>query len=78
MIDILSTYPFYLHFFMPVPYVALKALRIARLLRIFRYMKAFNILSRAISSKKREMVVSLQFLSALFLYLLIYFACTGS
>ena len=63
LIDILSTYPFYLSFFMKVPYVALKALRIARLLRIFRYMKAFSILSRAIKSKKQEMVVSLQFLA---------------
>lgn len=62
LIDILSTYPFYLHFFMPVPYVALKALRIARLLRIFRYLKAFNVLNRAMKSKKDEMVVSLQFL----------------
>ena len=69
LIDILSTYPFYLHFFMPVPYVALKALRIARLLRVFRYMKAFSILSRAISSKKREMIVSLQFLSIVTLIL---------
>lgn len=62
LIDIISTYPFYLHFFMPIPYVALKAFRIARLLRIFRYMKAFNVLSRAIKSKKDEMLVSLQFL----------------
>jgi hypothetical protein len=62
LIDILSTYPFYLSFFMKVPYMALKALRIARLLRIFRYMKAFSILSRAIKAKKQEMVVSLQFL----------------
>ena len=62
LIDILSTYPFYLNFFIKIPYTALKALRIARLLRIFRYMKAFNILSRAIKSKKHEMVVSLQFL----------------
>lgn len=62
LIDILSTYPFYLHFFLPVPYVALKALRIARLLRIFRYMKAFNVLSRAMRAKKDEMWVSLQFL----------------
>lgn len=62
LIDILSTYPFYLHFFMPMPYVALKALRIARLLRIFRYLKAFNVLSRAMKAKKDEMVVSLQFL----------------
>ena len=69
MIDILSTYPFYLHFFIKIPYAALKALRIARLLRIFRYMKAFNILSRAIASKKQEMVVSLQFLAIITLIL---------
>lgn len=69
LIDILSTYPFYLSFFMKVPYVALKALRIARLLRIFRYMKAFNILSRAVSSKKQEMAVSLQFLAIVTLIL---------
>lgn len=62
LIDILSTYPFYLHFVVKIPYSALKALRIARLLRIFRYMKAFSILSRAIRAKKQEMVVSLQFL----------------
>lgn len=69
IIDVLSTYPFYLNFFIKVPYVALKALRIARLLRIFRYMKAFNILSRAISSKKQEMTVSLQFLAIVTLIL---------
>jgi len=62
LIDIISTYPFYLHFLMPIPYTALKAFRIARLLRIFRYMKAFSILSRAMRSKKDEMSVSLQFL----------------
>lgn len=69
LIDILSTYPFYLNFFYKVPYVALKALRIARLLRIFRYMKAFSILKRAFASKKNEMVVSLQFLTIVTLIL---------
>ena len=69
LIDILSTYPFYLHFFMPIPYMALKALRIARLLRIFRYMKAFSILSRAFRSKTNEMKVSLQFLAIVTLIL---------
>ena len=69
LIDILSTYPFYLHFFMPVPYMALKVLRIARLLRVFRYMKAFSILSRAFAAKKNEMVVSLQFLTIVTLIL---------
>ena len=69
LIDILSTYPFYLNFFVKIPYAALKALRIARLLRIFRYMKAFNILSRAIRAKKQEMMVSLQFLTIVTLIL---------
>lgn len=69
LIDILSTYPFYLHFFMPVPYVALKALRIARLMRVFRYLKAFNVLSRAMRAKKDEMWVSVQFLTIITLIL---------
>ena len=69
LIDILSTYPFYLNFFVKIPYAALKALRIARLLRVFRYMKAFNILSRAIMAKKQEMMVSLQFLTIVTLIL---------
>ena len=69
LIDILSTFPFYLSFFMKVPYMAMKALRIARLLRVFRYMKAFSILSRAIKAKKQEMVVSLQFLAIVTLIL---------
>ena len=54
LLDILSTYPFYLHFFMPMPYVALKVLRVFRLLRIFRYMKSFQILGDAIRSKNRN------------------------
>ena len=69
LIDILSTYPFYLHFFMPVPYVALKVLRIARLMRVFRYLKAFNVLSRAMRAKKDEMWVSVQFLTIITLIL---------
>lgn len=62
LIDILSTYPFYLTFWVPIPYNILKVLRIARLLRIFRYMKSFRLLTNAISSKKNEMLISLQFL----------------
>ena len=69
LIDILSTFPFYVNLFVQIPYVALKVLRIARLLRIFRYVKAFNILSRAIKVKREEMVVSLQFLAIVTLIL---------
>ena len=65
LIDLLATYPFYLHFAMPIPIAAFKALRVARLLRmlrIFRYMKAVTVLSRAFQAKKEEFYVSIQFL----------------
>ena len=63
LIDILSTYSFYIALLFPIPYTVLKALRIARLMRVFRYVKAFSILSKAVSSKSRELLVSLQFLA---------------
>ena len=76
LIDLLSTYSFYLHFFMPMPYAALKILRVFRLFRIFRYMKSFRILGDAISSKKHELTVSLAFLTILTVILsfFLYFA----
>ena len=62
LIDILSTYSFYVAFFIPLPYAMLKVLRVARLLRAFRYMRSFRLLQQAISSKSKEMFISLQFL----------------
>lgn len=62
LIDILSTYSFYVTFFIPLPYAMLKVLRVARLLRVFRYMRSFRLLQSAISSKSKEMFISLQFL----------------
>ena len=62
LIDFLSTYPFYLGFFMPVPTMVFKGLRVARLLRVFRYMHSFKLLTSAIRSKKNELLVSMQFL----------------
>lgn len=62
LIDILSTYPFYVSFVFPLPYTALKVLRVARLFRVFRYMHSFRLLSAAIKSKRSELWVSLQFL----------------
>ena len=75
LIDILSTYPFYVSLFFPVPYTALKVLRIARLLRVFRYMHSFKLLSSAIKSKKSELWVSLQFLGivTIILSLILFF-----
>jgi len=63
LIDILSTYPFYVSLIFPLPYTALKVLRVARLLRVFRYMHSFRLLTSAIKSKKSELWVSLQFLT---------------
>ena len=62
LIDILSTYPFYLTFWIPIPYNTLKVLRIARVFRIFRYLKSFRLLTEAFNAKRGEMLVSLQFL----------------
>lgn len=62
LIDILATYPFYLSYFVRVPFTLLKTLRVVRLLRVFRYMHSFQLLSKAISSKKSELLVSLNFL----------------
>lgn len=62
LIDILSTYTFYLAFFIPLPYAVLKSLRVVRLLRVFRYMRSFRLLQCAITSKAKELLISLQFL----------------
>lgn len=61
-IDFISTYPFFLNLIVPIPYTLFKAFRVVRLLRIFRYMPSFHLLSSALKSKKDELVVSLQFL----------------
>lgn len=62
LIDVLSTYTFYLSFVIPLPYAMLKVFRVARLLRVFRYLRSFRMLKKAISSKVKEMFISLQFL----------------
>lgn len=62
IIDIISTYSFYVAMIFPLPYTMLKSLRVLRLIRILRYMKSFRLLKQAFASKANEMVVSLQFL----------------
>jgi len=75
LIDILATYPFYVNFFIKVPYTALKVLRICRIFRLFRYMKSFRILVEAFKAKKQELNISLQFLCIItfILSLILYF-----
>ncbi|MBQ7947293.1 MAG: ion transporter [Bacteroidaceae bacterium] len=62
IIDILSTYTFYVAIFLPLPYAMFKSLRVLRLIRIFRYLHSFKLLKEAFSSKGNELLVSLQFL----------------
>ncbi len=62
LIDFISTYSYYINFFIPLPVTALKAIRVARLLRIFRFMRSFRLLTTAIGTKGKELLVSLQFL----------------
>ena len=62
LVDILSTYTFYVSLFIPLPYAMLKSLRVLRLLRVFRYMRSFRMLQQAFTSKAKEMFISLQFL----------------
>lgn len=76
LIDFLSTYSFYVALIFPIPYVALKMLRVLRLFRIFRYLKSFRILGEAVASKKQELGISMVFLVVLTVILsfLLYFA----
>ena len=62
LVDILSTYTFYLSLVLPFSYTSFKVLRTLRLLRVFRYMQSFDLLINAIKSKKSEFWISFQFL----------------
>ncbi|MCM1336329.1 MAG: ion transporter [Candidatus Amulumruptor caecigallinarius] len=64
-IDWVSTYPFLIQYFVPIPTRGLCILRVARIIRVFRitrYAKSFGLLSNSIRAKKNELIVSLQFL----------------
>lgn len=64
-IDFISTYPFLIQFFVPLPIGILKVLRTARMIRILRitrYAKSFNLLTNSIREKRNELIVSTQFL----------------
>ena len=76
LIDVLSTYSFYVALFFPLPYAVLKSLRVLRLLRVFRYMRSFKLLQEAILSKSKELFISLQFLVVVTLMLsfVLYFS----
>jgi len=76
LVDFISTYPSFFSIFLPIPVSALKIIRVTRLFRIFRYLTSFQILGKAISSKKEELSVSIVFLVIIttILSFLLYFA----
>ncbi len=64
-IDVISTYPFIIQYFMPLTYNGMRILRTARIIRVFRltrYASSFSLLSDSIKEKKNELIVSMQFL----------------
>ncbi len=75
LIDILSTYTYYLTWFVPMNYAVFKSLRLVRvlrifrLLRIFRFLKSIRLMAKAMQKCKTEMFISIQFLCIITLIL---------
>lgn len=64
-VDCVSTYPYYLQWIIPFPIAWIRLLRMTRVMRLFRvsrYMKSWNLLKNAIYEKRKELVISMQFL----------------
>lgn len=77
-IDIISTYPFYFQWLLPFPIAWLttfRTFRVVRLFRVSRYMKSWRLLDKTFKAKKRELIISTQFLIVitLILSLILYF-----
>lgn len=77
-IDVISTYPFVLGFIFPLPFAAIRTLRMARVLRLARltrYSKSFDLFNGALLEKRHELMISLQFLViiTIILSLLLFF-----
>lgn len=77
-VDVISTYPFYLQWLIPFPVGWMKILRMSRTVRLFRisrYMKSWRLLTGAIAEKRRELIISMQFLIIItfILSLMLYF-----
>lgn len=79
MIDMISTYPFYLQWILPFPISWMKMLRMGRTVRIFRitrYTKSWTLLKQAVYEKKNELIISMQFLFIItFILSLLLFFC---
>lgn len=65
LIDLLATYPPIFGWVFSFSSSILKSLRVLRLIRIFRFMNAFKLLSNAINNKRQELLLSLGFLAVI-------------
>ena len=70
LVDFLATYPVWLGIAFPalIPMTVIqlfRVLRVGRLFRVFHYMNAFRFLGEAIRSKKKEILVSFQFITVI-------------
>jgi voltage-gated potassium channel len=70
LVDFLATYPVWLGIAFPGLMSAgvlqlFRVLRVARLFRVFHYMKSFRFLGTAIQSKKKEILMSLGFITVI-------------
>ncbi len=79
LIDVLSTYPFYLQLFFSVPVAMLRVLRLARVARTLRlgcYSKSATLWVESIAKKKNELILSVGFLviATVILSLMLFFA----
>lgn len=64
-LDWVSTFPYYLQWFLPIPIAWVKVLRVSRVTRLFRlsrYTKSWRLLSDSIREKRHELLISMQFL----------------
>ena len=77
-VDIISTYPFYFQWVFPFPVLWLRTFRTFRVIRLFRisrYMRSWRLLEDTIKGKRRELIISMQFLLVVtvILSLILYF-----
>lgn len=76
IIDILAVLPFILGLIGIETLIFLKALRVLRILKIMRYMPSVDLLIRAVTNKKSELLISLQviFITSIILSICLYYA----
>lgn len=68
LIDLIAILPFYLPLLIPMDTMLIRMLRLFRLLRVFklgRYFEAYQLVSRAVTKRKEELIIVLSLLGVL-------------